>query len=270
MATQHAIPSSARRVEAPNRSLATALCVALVVAVIGLVAWHARSGAVSPRIANPEVTGVPRPVEFLFGWPHWLALHQIGTVIMMAALVVAILEEELADVRREIVTAHGAVIGEVRIVFVGLHREQDPLDPGCPADRGGRGPAEQLDQPVVAAAAAEPRLGAEPIAGELEDRPVVVVKAADERAIERVGDARLVEQTPDRSEMLRVLAGEAVEHLRRVLHHCPRPCVIGVEGAHRVRVDALADLVKKGLVTPEEAVLRAVDKAGLENLLKRR
>ena len=33
--------------------------------------------------------------------------------------------------------------------------------------------------------------------------------------------------------------------------------------------DALADLVKKGLVTPEEAVLRAVDKGGLETLLKR-
>jgi twitching motility protein PilT len=34
--------------------------------------------------------------------------------------------------------------------------------------------------------------------------------------------------------------------------------------------DALADLVKKGLVAPEEALLRAVDKAGLDSLLKRR
>ena len=34
--------------------------------------------------------------------------------------------------------------------------------------------------------------------------------------------------------------------------------------------DALAELVKKGLVTPEEAILRAVDKSGLEMLLKRR
>ena len=34
--------------------------------------------------------------------------------------------------------------------------------------------------------------------------------------------------------------------------------------------DALAELVKKGLVTPEEASLRAVDKPGLETLLKRR
>jgi len=33
--------------------------------------------------------------------------------------------------------------------------------------------------------------------------------------------------------------------------------------------DALAELVKKGLVTPEEAILRAVDKGGIETLLKR-
>jgi twitching motility protein PilT len=33
--------------------------------------------------------------------------------------------------------------------------------------------------------------------------------------------------------------------------------------------DALADLVKKGLVAPEEAIVRAVDKGGLEALLKR-
>ena len=41
-------------------------------------------------------------------------------------------------------------------------REQDPLDPGRPADRRRRRPAELLDQPVVAAAAADLRLGAEP------------------------------------------------------------------------------------------------------------
>ncbi|HWP65976.1 MAG TPA: spirocyclase AveC family protein [Candidatus Limnocylindria bacterium] len=54
--------------------------------VIAAVAYHARRGAVSPRIANPEVTGVPRPVEFLFGWDHWLVLHQVGTVVMMVLL----------------------------------------------------------------------------------------------------------------------------------------------------------------------------------------
>ena len=39
----------------------------LVLTILGLIAYHARTGAVSPRIANPEVTGVPRPVDFRYG-----------------------------------------------------------------------------------------------------------------------------------------------------------------------------------------------------------
>jgi hypothetical protein len=90
MATSHTLRSPASPAGTPERSspLAAWILVALVVSVLGVVAWHARSGAVSPRIANPEVTGVPRPVEFLFGWDGWLALHQIGTIIMMGTLVV--------------------------------------------------------------------------------------------------------------------------------------------------------------------------------------
>ena len=90
MATQQT-SSTARPAAAAQRSFVTAAWIALVVAVLGAVAWHARTGAVSPRIANPEVTGVPRPVEFLFGWDGWLALHQIGTVVMMVLLVAACL-----------------------------------------------------------------------------------------------------------------------------------------------------------------------------------
>ncbi len=63
--------------------------VVLVAAAITAIAYHARTGAVSPRIANPDVSGVPRPVEFLFGWTGWLVLHQVGTVVMMLGLVVA-------------------------------------------------------------------------------------------------------------------------------------------------------------------------------------
>ena len=71
---------------APTRSLVAAAWIA-VAAALAVIAYNARTGAVSPRIANPEVAGVPRPVEFLFGWPHWLVLHQVGTVVMMLALV---------------------------------------------------------------------------------------------------------------------------------------------------------------------------------------
>jgi len=41
-----------------------------------------------PRVANPEVQGRPRPVEFLFGFDHWIPAIQIGTAIGIAILVV--------------------------------------------------------------------------------------------------------------------------------------------------------------------------------------
>src|SRR5690349_16559948 len=58
-------------------------------ATIALVAHHARMGAASPRIANPEVSGIPRPVEFLFGWSdaRWLKIHEWGTVLVMLVII---------------------------------------------------------------------------------------------------------------------------------------------------------------------------------------
>src|SRR5262245_20349948 len=86
MATEQTLPSTVRPTAAPRRSLMTAVWI-VVIAVLGVIAYNARTGAVSPRIANPEVTGVPRPVEFLFGWTDWLVLHQVGTVVMMLLLI---------------------------------------------------------------------------------------------------------------------------------------------------------------------------------------
>ena len=62
--------------------------VGLVHGLVGLalVAYHARPGAVADRIRNPDVDGVPRPVEPLFGFDHWITLHQLGTVAMVIAL----------------------------------------------------------------------------------------------------------------------------------------------------------------------------------------
>src|SRR3546814_5801070 len=56
-------------------------------AIVGVVAYFARRGAVSPRIANPEVTGVPRLVEFLFGI-DWIPIHEFFTVVAVVALLV--------------------------------------------------------------------------------------------------------------------------------------------------------------------------------------
>jgi len=87
-ATRPPTPLSLRRAarSRPSRWL-PALAWLVAATLLALIAWHARMGAVSPRIANPEVTGVPRPVEFLFGWPHWLVLHQVGTVVMMLLMI---------------------------------------------------------------------------------------------------------------------------------------------------------------------------------------
>jgi hypothetical protein len=78
-----------RRVPEPKRSpnAAALAAVAVILVALAAIAYYARRGAVSPRIANPEVMGVPRPVEFLFGWSHWLVLHQVGTIVMMLSLV---------------------------------------------------------------------------------------------------------------------------------------------------------------------------------------
>jgi hypothetical protein len=85
MATQE-LPSSFRPAAAWRRSSTTLVWIAVVVGVLGFVAWHARQGAVSPRIANPEVTGVPRPVEFRRGADFPIQEMQWGTVGMMALL----------------------------------------------------------------------------------------------------------------------------------------------------------------------------------------
>ena len=61
MATQQRLPADHR---SSNRSLLPAVWMLITLVIIGVIAYHARQGAVSPRIANPEVTGVPRPVEF--------------------------------------------------------------------------------------------------------------------------------------------------------------------------------------------------------------
>src|SRR5215510_16024325 len=89
MATSPTKSSTERLIVEPKPSPNSTIIAAgvLIAVVLAAIAYNARMGAVSPRIANPEVTGVPRPVEFLFGWTHWLVLHQVGTVVMMLTLI---------------------------------------------------------------------------------------------------------------------------------------------------------------------------------------
>ena len=63
--------------------------IAAALLCLAVIAYHARSGAVSPRIRNPEVEGAPRPVDFLFGFEHWIDLWQIFTIFSVPALLIA-------------------------------------------------------------------------------------------------------------------------------------------------------------------------------------
>jgi Spirocyclase AveC-like len=69
------------------RKLITWGCVVLALAVLSVIGYYARTGAVSGRIRNPAVAGAPRPVRPLFGYSHWIVLFQISTVVMMVVLI---------------------------------------------------------------------------------------------------------------------------------------------------------------------------------------
>jgi hypothetical protein len=75
----------------PGRTLWSAVWVIVALAVLTVVAHYARTGAASERIRNPQVSGAPRPVHYLFGLSSstWLTVNQIGTVIMMSIVIVA-------------------------------------------------------------------------------------------------------------------------------------------------------------------------------------
>jgi hypothetical protein len=93
MATQLAPPTAdATSTQTPPRRGRTAAVIAVVLAVgaLAVVAVNARTGAGSGRIANTDVSGAPRPVQPLFGFSHWLGLHQIGTIVMMVTLIAAV------------------------------------------------------------------------------------------------------------------------------------------------------------------------------------
>lgn len=88
--TNTEVAGQSREGEPPRTSsLARWVSLLVVAAVVIVVGLNARRGAVAARIKNPNVAGVPRPLRPLFGFTHWIALFQIGTVIVMVVLVVA-------------------------------------------------------------------------------------------------------------------------------------------------------------------------------------
>jgi len=90
MTTQLSTPDTAAVDPVPDgrkRIAGGVAAIAILVAIV-IVALNARHGAVAQRIKNTSVTGVPRPVQPLWGFGHWLALEQIGSVVAVVTLAV--------------------------------------------------------------------------------------------------------------------------------------------------------------------------------------
>lgn len=78
-------PESGKR-SGPKINVGRLVSLLALLAVVGLFLAVMRT-ELHPRVANPNVEGRPRPVEFLFGW-DWMTPIQIGTAIGLIVLVV--------------------------------------------------------------------------------------------------------------------------------------------------------------------------------------
>jgi hypothetical protein len=86
--TKPAVDTVAQR---RTRTPGSAVWVIVALAVLAVIAYYARTGAVSDRIRNRQVSGAPRPVQYLFGWSSstCLTVIQIGTVAAMLLVIAA-------------------------------------------------------------------------------------------------------------------------------------------------------------------------------------
>jgi hypothetical protein len=92
MTNEHTEPSADTvAAQRPTRTLGSVMWVIVALAVLAVVAYYARTGAVSDRIRNPQVSGAPRPVQYLLGLSSstWLTIIQIGTVVAMLLVIAA-------------------------------------------------------------------------------------------------------------------------------------------------------------------------------------
>lgn len=89
MATTTAnVSSVATRSKDDGSRIVLGIALAFAAFFVGGVVLAGRSGPVAERIRNARINGPgQRPVDPLFGFHHWITLHQIGLVLMMVTLV---------------------------------------------------------------------------------------------------------------------------------------------------------------------------------------
>ena len=116
-----------------------------------------------------------------------------------------------------------------------LEREQQPLDAGAEPDARRRRAADLLDEPVVATAAADRRVGVLVRPDELEGGARVVVEPAHERRVEDVRHAERVEPRAHLGEVRAAGVAERVADLRRVVERGAQRGILDVEDLQRAR-----------------------------------
>ena len=102
------------------------------------------------------------------------------------------------------------------------------------------GAADLLDEPVVAAAAADAALRAEAVGVELEGGARVVVEAAHQAEVEVRLEPGPLHQREHRVEVLAALRAQVVDDARRLVEHGAAALDLAVEGAQRIEVEPLA------------------------------
>ena len=83
-------PLSAAQPAPVRRRWAAPVGVVVAAGLLAVIAYYAQRGVGPTRITNPDVTGTPRPVRPLFGFKHWITLHEIGTILMMVTIVTVV------------------------------------------------------------------------------------------------------------------------------------------------------------------------------------
>ena len=141
----------------------------------------------------------------------------------------------------------------------GVLQEQDhPLDADREAARGRGLAAELLEEAVVAPAARDGALRAEPVADPLEHGAIVVVETADEPGIDLECDAGVGEQRLQAGEVRARPLAQAIDELRRAGNQRLQRGILAVEDPERVRVQAAPRIrVEIGLVLREVGDERA-------------
>ena len=126
-----------------------------------------------------------------------------------------------------------------------IKSEQNPFDPGRPANRRRGRAAELVDQSVISSTATDFGLCSQPVADEREDGPRVVVEPANQGRIDRVLDRGRSEESFYLFKMRGILFVQVLEQSRSFSHHRPGSFMVRIEGPQRIDLDSLAHVIRE-------------------------